>query len=204
MEIYLTANIHTFISLSLPFAALFFLWLSFTIFLLLMQCLRRISHLGLLRWINKFTPVYDAYFAPLKDKHHYWFGVLLLVRGILLATFIYASSPTIMLFILFYFLILFTTMAILLFYMSIKPIYKQKVLVEASFINLVILSGGIGIFSTYKSAFLYTSIGIAFIQFCATVLWNLLKPCHSRFRRCTPQRKGYLNIDESSNEIVHE
>lgn len=109
-----------------------------------------------------------------------------------------------MLFILFYFLILFTTMAILLFYMSIKLIYKQKVLVEASFINLVILSGGIGIFSTYKSAFLYTSIGIAFIQFCATVLWNLLKPCHSRFHRCTPQRKGYLHIDESSNEIVHE
>ena len=79
MEIYLTANLHTFISLLLPFAALFFLWLSFTIFLLLMQCLRRISHLGLLRWINKFTPVYDAYFAPLKDKHHYWFEVLLLV-----------------------------------------------------------------------------------------------------------------------------
>ena len=49
-------------------AALIFLWLPFTILLLLMQCLRRISHLRLLRWINKFTPVYNAYFegqAPL-------------------------------------------------------------------------------------------------------------------------------------------
>ena len=101
------------------------------------------------------------------------------------------SSPSITIF------ILFTIMTILLFYMSIKPIYKQSVvtiLVSASFINLVILSGGIGIFSSYKSAFLYTSIGIAFIQFCAIVLWNLLKPCYNQFHRCTPQRKGYLKV----------
>ena len=50
------------------------LCLLFTIFLLFIQCWRRISHLRILRWINKFTPFYDAYFAPLKDKHHYWFG----------------------------------------------------------------------------------------------------------------------------------
>ena len=98
-------------------------------------------------------------------------------------------------------------MTILLFYMSVKPIYKQSVvtiLVSASFINLVILSGGIGIFNSYKSAFLYTSIGVAFIQFCAIMLWNLLKPCYNQLHRCTPQRKGYLNIDENSNEIIHE
>ena len=39
------------------------------------------------------SPLYDAYLAPLKHKHHYWFGALLLVRGILLVTF--ASSFTI-------------------------------------------------------------------------------------------------------------
>ena len=49
--------------------------LSFTLFLLLIQCWRRVSHLRLMRWINKFTPFYDAYFAPLKDKHHLFTGL---------------------------------------------------------------------------------------------------------------------------------
>ena len=44
----------------------------------------RVSHLRLLKWIDKFAPVYDAYFSPLKDKHRYWFGTTLLVRGILI------------------------------------------------------------------------------------------------------------------------
>lgn len=56
------------------------LYLLFTFFLFFIQCWRKISHLRLLRWVNRFTPFYDAYFVPLKDKHHYWFGTLLLVR----------------------------------------------------------------------------------------------------------------------------
>lgn len=48
------------------------------------------------------------------------------------------------------------------------------------FLHLVILSGGIGMFSSYKSAFLYTSIGIAFVQLRAIVLWKLLMPCLHR------------------------
>ena len=52
--------------------ALIVIWLPYTLLLLLIQWLRRISHLRFLRWINRF---YDAHFAPLKHKHHYWFGV---------------------------------------------------------------------------------------------------------------------------------
>ena len=46
------------------------LCLTVTFFLLLVQCLRKVSHLRLLRWINRLTPFYDAYLAPLKCKHH--------------------------------------------------------------------------------------------------------------------------------------
>ena len=53
-----------------------FLWLPYTLLLFLMQWLRRKSHLKLLNWVPRFNPVYDAYFAPLKDKHHYWFCLL--------------------------------------------------------------------------------------------------------------------------------
>ena len=65
-------------------ATFIFLWLPYTRVLLFIQPLRRVSHLRPLKWINKLAPVYDAYFSPLKDKHRYWFGALLLVRGILL------------------------------------------------------------------------------------------------------------------------
>ena len=49
--------------------------------------IRRISDFKLLKWIPRLNPVFDAYFAPLKNKHHYWFGVLLIVRGVLLVVF---------------------------------------------------------------------------------------------------------------------
>ena len=73
--------------------ALILLWCPYTLILFLIPWLRRISHLKYLQWITKFTPFYDACFAPLKDKHHYWFGVLLLVRGVLLL--IYSLTFTI-------------------------------------------------------------------------------------------------------------
>ena len=132
---------------------------------------------------------------------HCLFGVLLLVWEILLATFAltYANSPPIR------FFILFAIMTVLLFYMSIKPIYKQSVVtILVSILSFGYLEGGIGIFRSYKSAFLYTSIGIAFIQFLCYRALELLKPCCSWFHRCTPQRKGYLNTDEDFNEIIHE
>ena len=40
----------------------------------------------------KLKPFLDAYFAPMKHRHCYWVGVLLLVRGILFLVF--AVTPT--------------------------------------------------------------------------------------------------------------
>ena len=98
-----------------------FLWLPYTLLLLFIQPLRRVSHLTPLKWINKFAPLYDAYFSPLKDKHQYWFGTMLLVRGILLVllTVTSAANPKLNVFVLF----LFT--AFLFSFMSVKYyVYK--------------------------------------------------------------------------------
>ena len=72
-------------------------WLPYTLVLFSIQWLRKISHLRLLKWIPKFNPVFDAHLAPLKDKYHYWFGVLLIVRGILLLvlTLTYSVYPNV-------------------------------------------------------------------------------------------------------------
>ena len=69
---------HIFLFLA-AIATFIFLWLPYTLLLLFIQPLRRVSHLRPLKWINKLAPVYDAYFSPLKDKYRYWFGAMLLV-----------------------------------------------------------------------------------------------------------------------------
>ena len=69
---------------------LLFLWMPYTLLLFLLQWLRRLPQRGLLKWVMQLNPLYDAYLAPLKHKHHYWLGALLLTCGILLVTF--ASS----------------------------------------------------------------------------------------------------------------
>ena len=102
-------------------AALLFLWLPYTLLLLFMQPLRRVSHLRPFKWINKLAPVYNAYFSPLKDKHQYWFGVLLLVRGILLVLLTVTSgfNPELNVF------VLLLSIAFLLFFISVKNVFKQ-------------------------------------------------------------------------------
>ena len=102
-------------------ATLVFLWLPYTLLFLFIQPLRRVSHLRPLKWINRLAPVYDAYFSPLMHKHQYWFGTMLLVRGILLVllTIVSVANPKLNIFILFLF------MAFLFFFISVKNVYKR-------------------------------------------------------------------------------
>ena len=62
------------------------LWLPYTLVLLFIQFLRRHSHYNTLRWVTRLAPFFDSYLGPLKDKHHYWMGLGLLARLILLLT----------------------------------------------------------------------------------------------------------------------
>ena len=74
---------HIFLLLA-AIACFVLLWIPYTLLLFSMQWLRSVDHLGPLKFIGRYKPLYDAYFAPLKDKHHYWFGLLLLSQGLLL------------------------------------------------------------------------------------------------------------------------
>ena len=190
-------------------ATLVFLWLPCTFLLLFMiiQPLRRVSHLWPFKWINKLAPVYDTYLSPLKDKHQYWFGLMLLVRGIVLILLAVTSvaNPELNVFVLFLFI------TFLLFFMSIKYIFKQmtvKLLERTTLLNLIILSAG----TLYKwesteskSTLLIVSIGITFAQFCAIIVSNLIKPCINAGWRCRQNQSSYHIIDERiSEEITHE
>ena len=74
---------HIFLLLT-AIACFVLLWIPYTLLLFSMQWLRSVDHYGPLKFIAQYKPLYDAYFAPLKDKHHYWFGLLLLIQGVLL------------------------------------------------------------------------------------------------------------------------
>ena len=187
-------------------ATLVFLWLPYSLLLLFIQPLRRVSHLRPLKWINKLAPVYDAYFSPLKDKHQYWFGTMLLVRGILLIvlTVTSAANPELNVF------ILFLSIAFLFFFVSVKNVYKRmtvRVLESATLLNLIVLSAG----TLYKwestkskATLLEVSLGFFFAQFCVIVVWSLIKPCFSAGWRCRQKQTDDVIDKNCDNDIIHE
>ena len=159
-------------------ATLVVLCLPYTMLLFLMQWLRRLPHFKLTNWIMKYHPVYDAYFAPLKHKHQYWFGVLLLARVILLMTFMsaFAIPQYINL------LIIVVVSVAILGYTSVVQPFKNTInliLQNAYISNLVLLAGFVLAAILTNKTTLHTvavglSTGVAFVQFCGIVLYNVV------------------------------
>ena len=157
-------------------ACLLFLWLPYTLLLFLMQWLRKMPYSKPSQLITRYKPVFDTYYAPLKDEHHYWFGVLLLVQGLLLFISSLTSNvyPNINLF------LLLTFATLLLFYMSFMQVYRRTIVLiaESSFLlNLILLVGAFILFDGVRGrmAVLYVSISIAFLEFCVIVVWSVVK-----------------------------
>ena len=155
---------------------LVFIFIPFTFFLLMIKCWMKVSNLRPLRWINKFTPVYDACFAPLNDSHCHIFGTYLLIRALLLAVVTLTSNSatqrTTNL------LVLFVTSAMLLLYVLFsRNVYKShlvKILESISLVNLIFLSF-LSLYATHKETIiLEVSVGFAFVQFCIIVLVSLV------------------------------
>ena len=179
---------------------LLFLWLPYTLLLLLIQWIRKVSHYRLLRWTIRLNPFYDAIFAPLKHKHQYWFGLLLLVRGIIFVVFVsnFSIPNGINL------LILLICAGVLLFYMLSTSIYKSHALLvfhSSYFLNICFLSGFIifshtktKVRSSMQTSATLISTGIAFLQFCGIILYQI----YSLYRSC--------RVGRSLNKVyrVHE
>ena len=157
-------------------AFLLFLWLPYTGILLLKQFLQKYTNHKWLRWITKMKPFFDAHFGPFKDKHGYWFGIMLLVRVKLFLVYaITQTNPNIGLLIT-----AIVGVLVLLSSTVVGNVYKKHFLsiLENSFIlNLTLLSlttmyiranGG------NQAALVYTAVGTAFVQFVAIVLYHVL------------------------------
>ena len=177
---------------------LLFLFLPYTLLLLLGQWLQTKSHLHLLSWIKSpnLKAILDAYHAPYKPQHRYWTGLLLLVRCALFLVFAFNISGNDSVNLL---VISSSTSGIFIWFAFSGMVYKKWCLnaLELSFIlNLgtlaaatyhVKLSGG------SQAAVACTSVGIAFLTFVGIVIYHIYLQmkskvqnilCHHENQKC--------------------
>ena len=145
----------------------------FTLVLLGIQWLNRGTHYRVLCWVTKLKPFFDAFTGPLKDKHHYWVGVLLLVRCVLLLVFSLSNGNSTALV-----SIIFISSTILAVTYSVYRSMHLTILERSYILNLEFLAAG-SLYIQYKDhgianqeALVITSVGIAFLQFVAIVIYH--------------------------------
>ena len=190
---------HIFLLLA-AIALLVLLWIPYTLLLLTVQWVRRIDHYWPLTIIAKYKPVYDAYFAPLRDGHHYWFGVLLLTQGL----FLVVSSLTLNVIPIASEALLLVVVILLLCYMNTMQVYKKTSvsMVESSFfINLIILFAGIRYQEIPQTSIMYVSISVALMEFCVIISWNLIESL-CRFYKTKSRQHIYrsINVQETGQD----
>ena len=180
-------------------AIVLLLWLPYTAVLLSAQWLRTQTHRKGLRWLKPFLV---AYYGPFKDKHHYWVGVLLVVRGVLFvffASFLAVENNVNLL------IISTTSLTIPIHTSFTRRLYKKMyatILENLCFLNLGVL--GIGTFyirfvGGNQEALVTTSVGIAFLEFCGITI------SHSYQFVIIPLRNWYAKVranDRCSDNTV--
>ena len=155
-----------------------FLFLPYTLLLLLGQWLQPKSHLRLLCWVRspKIKAILDTYHAPYKLKHRYWTGLLLLVRCALFLIFAFNISGDANINLLVISSIAFGIIGWLTFS---GVVYKSRYLnaIEVSFIlNLGMLAVAtfyVTLSGRSQAAVAYTSVGIAFFVFVGIVIYHI-------------------------------
>ena len=157
---------------------LLFLFLPYTILLLLGQWLQTKSHLHLLSWVKSpnLKAILDAYHAPYKPKHRYWTGLLLFIRCALFLVFAFNISGNDSINLL---VICSATFGIIVGFALSGMVYKIWYLnaLELSFIlNLGILAVAthhVKLSEGSQGAVTYTSVGIAFLTFVGIVTYHI-------------------------------
>ena len=158
---------------------LLLLWLPYTAVLLSAQWLRTQTHRKGLRWLKPFL---DAYYGPFKDKHHYWVGVLLVVRGVLFVFFAYffAIEDNVN-------LLLTIVSSIALSALTGTSAYKTVyvfILESSFFLNLGVLAAGTFYIrhvvqdssqDSSQEALVTTSVGFAFLKCCGIITFHIYK-----------------------------
>ncbi len=183
--------------------------LPYTTTLLFGQCFQKI---GFINVMNTLKPFFDAYYGPFKDKHRYWVGLMLLIRGVLFTVF--SATPTDMSNV-----DLLATAVIaycLLIFLNIGWVYKKNYLnlLENSFLlNLGVFAVGtlyISASGTENQTLLVNIlVGIAFVQFIAIVTFHVCTSLRETKiaqwllpARFLPNQQQQIQIDRAQYERI--
>ena len=197
-----------------------FLFLPYTLLLLFGQWLQAISHLRLFSWVNsaRLKPFMDAYHAPYKAKHHYWPGLLLMLRFVLLLVFVFEfnsqGDTSINLL-----AILVGTGVLQMWAWASGGVYKNWCLdaLEGSFaLNLIILAAATFYVNDSQGSQLtvgHTSVSIAFATFIGILVFQLanvtgivqyLKRKRGALKTCIIQiRDGKTELESDTDSLPH-
>ena len=188
----------------LALTVLIVLIIPFTFVIISIQWLNRGTHYRVLCWVTKLKPFFDAFTGPLKDKHRYWVGVLLLVRCvILLIVFVYTSNgnDTALVSVIFAVLVILTIA-------GSKYRNKSLSLLEQSYVlNLGLLVSGT-LYIQYASkdsnqeALFITSVGAAFLQFVATVIFHAFVQLRKRLNKIKSRVKGMKTVLQEDSKSI--
>jgi hypothetical protein len=137
---------------------LVFLFLPYTLLLLLGYKLYRFTDRKFLKWLNRLKPFLDSYYAPYKSHTRYWTGFLLLVRCCLYLVFSFNSDTR-------------NNVSVIISFLSILAVswisggiyskHHTNVFEAATYLNLVVLSAAtVAGFS--PAALVHSLVGIVF------------------------------------------
>ena len=155
-------------------AILLFLWMPYTLLALSAQWLQKHDIPCVTTTLIHIKPMLDAHYGPLKDRHWYWFGVLLVARVIILLISTIVPGQK-------FGIITFSVIAISFFLTAWSSIglYRNVIIAvneSLLFINLGLLATAQ--FYNYKTkgnqtTAAYFLIGIVFIQFMVLVIYRV-------------------------------
>ena len=156
-------------------ALLLFLWLTYTLLLLVGQWLYNFNFdIHIVKFLLvKLKPLCDAHYAAFKPRHHYWFGLLLTTRAaILLMSAVIPSDHGKVL------VLLITVLSVLLIFWGQQVHHNCAVSIFSTtfFMNLTFLS--LTRLFSYDTTFVKVSFntltGIALLQFMGLILYRLV------------------------------
>ena len=147
----------------------------YTLSLVSIQWLLRISHFHVMFWVRRLKPLFDAYTGPFKANHRYWTGLLLIVRIMLLtiSSLNRGNDPAVN------FLCIIVFSVILLAWLYVSGWIYESILnniLELIFLLNLTLTSAAALFELsnqkHSPAVIYTSTGIAFIVFVGIVIYH--------------------------------
>ena len=145
-----------------------FLFLPYTLLLLLGYKLYRFSGRKHMRWLNRLKPLLDSYYGPYKTHTRYWTGFLLLVRCVLYIVFSFGDASTN------HFAIIITFFIIVLAFTLIPGrIYTNShinIIESLVYSNLIVLSGVI-LSLDPSAALVYSLVGMVFAIMVCIILY---------------------------------